>query len=121
MFLAYLQTGYYNVIGVDWSVLCETEYLSALRGVRLAGETLAKFMNWLNDMGVPFSEIHIIGHSLGAHVAGVAGDKLGGGKVGRITGISRFLGRFQGLYRIYFSQDWTLQVPDTPTYQKTTD
>lgn len=75
------------MIGVDWSVLCESEYLTALKGVRMAGEALAKFIDWLDSMGVPPGEVHIIGHSLGAHVAGVSGDKVSRGKVGMITGI----------------------------------
>lgn len=83
---AYLKTGDYNVIGMDWSVLCNMEYISAMRGVKLAGEALATFINWLNSMGVPMNNIHIVGHSLGAHVAGVAGDKLNNKQVGRITG-----------------------------------
>lgn len=83
---AYLKTGDYNVIGVDWSVLCDTEYISAMRGVQLAGDALAGFIRWLNNMGVPMSNVHIVGHSLGAHVAGVAGDKLNEKQVSRITG-----------------------------------
>lgn len=83
---AYLKTGDYNVVGVDWSVLCSTEYISAMRGVQLAGEALATFIRWLNSMGVSTSDIHIVGHSLGAHVAGVAGDKLKDKQVSRITG-----------------------------------
>lgn len=75
------------MFGVDWSVLCESEYLSALKGVRMAGEALAKFIDWLNTMGVSYSDIHVVGHSLGAHVAGVSGDKVSRGKVGMITGI----------------------------------
>lgn len=83
---AYLKTGDYNVIGVDWSVLCNMEYISAMRGVQLAGEALAGFIRWLNRMGVSMNSVHIVGHSLGAHVAGVAGDKLHVKLVGRITG-----------------------------------
>ncbi|KAJ8964328.1 hypothetical protein NQ314_004998 [Rhamnusium bicolor] len=83
---AYLETGGYNVIGMDWSVLCEFEYLSAMRGVRTAGHYLAEFVNWLEQMGVPLNSIHIIGHSMGAHVAGIGGGNVKRGKVARITG-----------------------------------
>lgn len=71
---------------MDWSVLCDLEYISAMRGVQLAGEALAAFIRWLNIMGVASNNIHIVGHSLGAHVAGVAGDRLKDKKIGRITG-----------------------------------
>lgn len=62
------------------------EYISAMRGVQLAGEALGAFIKWLNTMGIPMNNIHIVGHSLGAHVAGVVGDRLKGQKVNRITG-----------------------------------
>lgn len=83
---AYLQTSDFNVIGVDWSVLCDVEYIAAMRGVQLAGEALASFIKWLYTMGIPMNNVHIVGHSLGAHVAGVAGDKFKDKKIGRITG-----------------------------------
>ncbi|KAJ8942722.1 hypothetical protein NQ318_017021, partial [Aromia moschata] len=84
---SYLETGDYNVIGMDWSALCEFEYLSATRGVRIAGRYLGEFLNWLEQMGVPLETIHIIGHSMGAHVAGVAGGRVGKGRIARITGL----------------------------------
>lgn len=74
------------MIGVDWSVLCEFDYLSAMRGMRKAGENLASFINWLQGYGVPLDKIHIIGHSMGAHVAGTGGGGVKNGKVARITG-----------------------------------
>lgn len=85
MIVAYLQSGDYNVIGVDWSTLCENEYLSSIRGARTAGEIVSKFIRWLNKMGTSLRNVHIVGHSLGAHVSGIAGNKLKG-TVGRITG-----------------------------------
>lgn len=36
--------------------------------------------------GLDLSQVHILGHSLGSHVAGYAGEKLNG-QVGRITGM----------------------------------
>ncbi|XP_019874142.2 pancreatic lipase-related protein 2-like [Aethina tumida] len=84
---AYLDTGNANVFGMDWSVLCQVEYISAMKGVEIAGVALAKFVEWLVSFGVSIDKVHLIGHSLGAHVAGVAGSKILNGKIGRITGL----------------------------------
>ncbi|XP_017777589.1 PREDICTED: phospholipase A1 member A-like [Nicrophorus vespilloides] len=84
---AYLSTGDYNVVGMDWSVLCEFEYFSAMKGAQLAGEALNNFINFIARAGVNLEDVHVIGHSLGAHVAGIAGDGIKNGKLGRITGL----------------------------------
>lgn len=84
---AYLSTGDYNIIGMDWSALCDFEYFSAMRGAQMAGDALTAFINFLIRTGVQYADIHVIGHSLGAHVAGTGADAIQGGKVGRITGL----------------------------------
>lgn len=86
---AYLETGAYNVIGMDWSALCHIEYASAMHGAKIAGQQLGDFINWLTFNGVNLSDIHIIGHSLGAHVAGIGADAIQNGRVARITGKSK--------------------------------
>ncbi|XP_048524804.1 phospholipase A1 member A isoform X2 [Dendroctonus ponderosae] len=82
---AFLETGAYNVIGMDWSALCHVEYASAMHGAKIAGKQLGDFLNWLTSNGVNLSDIHIIGHSLGAHVAGIGADVVQDGRVARIT------------------------------------
>ncbi|XP_045470697.1 pancreatic lipase-related protein 2-like [Harmonia axyridis] len=84
---AFLKTGDYNVIGMDWSALCEFEYLSAMRGAQIASQYLVEMVEWLVMQGVSLKDMHLVGHSLGAHVAGMAGSKLRSGKVSRITGL----------------------------------
>ncbi|KAF5272691.1 hypothetical protein FQA39_LY07718 [Lamprigera yunnana] len=84
---AYLETGDYNVIGMDWSVLCEFEYFTAMRGAQIAGAYLGAFLNYLIEEGVSYDDIHVIGHSLGAHVAAMGADKIRGRKIHRITGL----------------------------------
>ncbi|XP_044751612.1 inactive pancreatic lipase-related protein 1-like isoform X2 [Coccinella septempunctata] len=84
---AFLKKADYNVIGMDWSALCEFEYLSAMRGAQIASQYLAEMIEWLVMQDVSLTDIHLIGHSLGAHVAGMAGSKLTSGKVSRITGL----------------------------------
>nr|XP_023026559.1 pancreatic triacylglycerol lipase-like [Leptinotarsa decemlineata] len=84
---AYLETGDYNIFAMDWSVLCQFEYLSAVRGARIAGHYLGKFLNWLVQMEVPLKSIHLIGHSMGAHVAGIGGGNVDNGRVAKITAL----------------------------------
>ncbi|XP_050298571.1 phospholipase A1 member A-like isoform X2 [Anthonomus grandis grandis] len=84
---AYLETSSYNIIGMDWSALCHTEYVSAMRGAKIAGQQLGDFLNYLASSGIDLRDVHIIGHSLGAHVAGMGGSSVVGQRVGRITGL----------------------------------
>lgn len=47
---------------------------------RLIEELVKQYLVYLDD-------IHVIGHSLGAHVAGASGAAVKTGKIGRITGL----------------------------------
>lgn len=82
-----------NVIVVDWgpgsSALNLNLYYAAAGNTRLVGAQVADMIDVLNrKFHVALRRFHIIGHSLGAHVAGFAGEKLvkGGKVIGRITG-----------------------------------
>lgn len=67
---------------VDWGPgSAVPNYVRAAANTRLVGRQLAKLVRSLN---VPLDKIHLIGFSLGAHVAGFAGAELG--NVSRITG-----------------------------------
>ena len=85
---AYLAKGNYNIIGVDWSVLCPSpNYIAAARNAVLTGELTAQLVEFLvAEAGARLQDVHIIGHSLGAQVAGFAGNSTITGKVARITG-----------------------------------
>lgn len=51
------------------------------------GEYVAAFIEFLvSEVQVSYDDVHILGHSLGAHVAGYAGNYVPG-KLGRITGL----------------------------------
>ncbi|KAJ8011492.1 hypothetical protein DPEC_G00058780 [Dallia pectoralis] len=76
-----------NVIVVDWLVLAQHHYPSAVANTRLVGRDIAWFINWLEvDLKYDLANLHLLGYSLGAHVAGVAGN-LTNNKVNRITGL----------------------------------
>jgi pimeloyl-ACP methyl ester carboxylesterase len=85
---AYLAKGNYNVIGVDWSVLSASpNYIAACRNAVLTGEHIAELVEFLvEQVGARLEDFHIIGVSLGAQVAGFAGNSTTTGKIGRITG-----------------------------------
>lgn len=70
---------------VDWSPGSTIpNYVRAAANTRLVGRQLAKLVRSLD---VPLDKLHLIGFSLGAHVAGFAGAELG--NVSRITGINK--------------------------------
>lgn len=85
---AYVDMGGFNVISVDWSSIADDILypLPALLTVRV-GKVIALFLDGLVDVGlVKPADIHLIGHSLGAHVVGACGSYFSKGKIGRITG-----------------------------------
>ncbi|XP_015793291.2 inactive pancreatic lipase-related protein 1 [Tetranychus urticae] len=83
------QPNQYNVFGVDWSNGAKTiNYFQAVANTRVVGAALAHFIKKLNQIsGLKFSNVHLIGHSLGAHVSGYAGERIQNPKIGRITGL----------------------------------
>ena len=63
-----------NVIAVDWREGARGIYDQSIANAQIVGADLAKLVNSyvLNGL-LTYKEIHFIGHSLGAHVAGFAG------------------------------------------------
>ncbi|XP_054262639.1 pancreatic triacylglycerol lipase-like [Macrosteles quadrilineatus] len=80
-----------NVIVVDWSDYCKPPfYSSAVDSAKQVGAATADLIAWLMSRGVSLSRVHILGHSVGAHIAGVVGRIIsyrGLGQVRRITGL----------------------------------
>ncbi|XP_006088226.1 pancreatic lipase-related protein 2-like [Myotis lucifugus] len=86
-----------NCICVDWMRGARTGYNQAVHNIRVVGAEIAFLIEGLaTKMGYSLENVHIIGHSLGAHAAGEAGRRLGG-CVGRITGLDPAEPGFQGL------------------------
>lgn len=77
-----------NVISVNWSAGSATaEYFIIQSRVRTVGAEVAEFLTFLEDAaGLHTYQIHVIGHSLGAHAAGFVGKALNG-TLPRITGL----------------------------------
>ncbi|XP_077463280.1 lipoprotein lipase [Stigmatopora argus] len=76
-----------NVIVVDWLTRANQHYSTSAAYTKLVGRDVAKFVTWIQkELELPWDKIHLVGYSLGAHVAGIAGD-LTNHKISRITGL----------------------------------
>ncbi|XP_064479571.1 pancreatic lipase-related protein 2-like isoform X2 [Ornithodoros turicata] len=86
MATAFLLEGNYNVFVVDWKGGNGMPYTQATANTRLVGAEIALLITKLQEaFGVDPMSFHIVGHSLGSHIAGYAGERIN--KVGRITGL----------------------------------
>ncbi|XP_071987474.1 pancreatic lipase-related protein 2-like [Engystomops pustulosus] len=75
-----------NCFCIDWSRGSQTLYTQAANNIRVVGAEVAYFIKTLQDIfHYNLRNVHLIGHSLGAHAAGEAGRRLRG--IGRITGL----------------------------------
>ncbi|XP_041085731.1 lipoprotein lipase-like [Polyodon spathula] len=76
-----------NVIVVDWLHRAQQHYPTSAAYTELVGQDVAKFVDWVeSEINYPLEMFHLLGYSLGAHVAGIAGS-LTNNKVNRITGL----------------------------------
>ncbi|XP_054260508.1 uncharacterized protein LOC128985151 [Macrosteles quadrilineatus] len=74
---AYLKNGGYNVFVVDWGELAAIPcYPAAVHNLRPVSRCVAQFLAFLRDSGVPVGRTTCVGHSLGAHVCGIAANYL---------------------------------------------
>ncbi|KAK7869887.1 hypothetical protein R5R35_006689 [Gryllus longicercus] len=84
-----------NVICVDWEGgAAVPNYVRAAANTRLVGKQLALLLQALAARGLHPQRVHIIGFSLGAHVAGFAGAELR--NLSRITGLDPAGPLFEG-------------------------
>lgn len=88
---AFLENSDCNVIAVDWSVPAMSLYNLSAAYSRGVAEYVAQLIIELCERyGASYANMHLVGHSLGAHASGFAGKYVFNNeseKVGRITGM----------------------------------
>ncbi|KAK3091087.1 hypothetical protein FSP39_017022 [Pinctada imbricata] len=84
-----------NVIIVDWGHGSGFPYTQAVANTRIVGAEVASLVTFLSEHAGPnLTRFHLIGHSLGSHICGYAGERLNG--LGRITGLDPAEPNFKG-------------------------
>ncbi|KAF8786162.1 pancreatic lipase-related protein 2-like [Argiope bruennichi] len=107
----------YNVILMDWTRYNQPPYLLSAINTLVIGHELANFIQFLeNTKGVDPKNVHLIGHSLGAHVSGVAGKETP--NLGRISGLDPAFPLFSSksiLHRLTYTDADFVDVIHTST------
>ncbi|XP_045101019.1 pancreatic triacylglycerol lipase-like isoform X2 [Portunus trituberculatus] len=78
-----------NIITVDWKLLAAAPwYFSAVSNVYKTAKHTASLLDWMaGEVGLMPKQLHITGHSLGAHCAGLTGKYIKTGLASRVTGL----------------------------------
>ncbi|XP_011311218.1 inactive pancreatic lipase-related protein 1 isoform X2 [Fopius arisanus] len=87
---AFFKRGNYNIIIVDYGSLVREPCLSQMQwGPDFCSRCIAQLVRYLRDhqRGTPVETIHVLGYSVGAHIAGLIANHLPDDKLGRITGL----------------------------------
>ncbi|KAK7792032.1 hypothetical protein R5R35_014602 [Gryllus longicercus] len=85
----YLSTGAeLNVVLVDWSGLAAAEESVGVLSAVQVGDYVGQLLNHLvSARGLDPDDLVILGHSMGGHVAAIAGNRLGGGLASEVVAL----------------------------------
>ncbi|KAJ8670682.1 hypothetical protein QAD02_001941 [Eretmocerus hayati] len=83
---AYLRRDDHNVMSLDWRQVAARTYPTVVRKADAVGKALADSLNEMVYRGLPQDKIHIVGHSMGAQIAGHASRRMNF-TLSRITGL----------------------------------
>jgi len=85
---AILDAADHNVVRVDWGAGANAAYATSRGRVMAVGQRVGQFIVWLNQNGfLPHNRAIIIGHSLGAHIAGNAARSVTNGNIAAVFGL----------------------------------
>ncbi|CAB3247441.1 unnamed protein product [Arctia plantaginis] len=114
---AYISKKKRNVILLDWEEEAQSGLLgiplgyalSAVPNAKKIGRALGDALTKMTASGVNLTDIHLIGHSLGAHIMGFAGKRVReyGNVITRITGLDPARALFEGVLAVYSGLDRT--------------
>ena len=68
----------------DFTIIIDWNCTGRVSEVGSAVSSLLAILHTVKDQAM--GRVHVLGHGLGAHVAGFAGKNLKAGRIGRITG-----------------------------------
>ncbi|XP_058835755.1 lipase member H-like [Topomyia yanbarensis] len=84
---AYLVQNRHNLLVADWANVSGLAYRYAREMVRPVGYRIGAILGeFIHRKGITYDQMHVVGHSLGAHIAGNVG-KYFGGKLARVTAL----------------------------------
>ncbi|KAJ8918549.1 hypothetical protein NQ315_013054, partial [Exocentrus adspersus] len=90
------KTPHKNIISVDWQRGAEPPYDQAISNARVVALEIILLLKELKEKAdVDFSQVHVIGHGVGAHIAGYVGTTYN--SIKKITGLDPSGPRFEGL------------------------
>ncbi|KAL4716120.1 hypothetical protein ACJJTC_013897 [Scirpophaga incertulas] len=87
---AYSEKNTFNVLMVDAEEMLNKRYFLSVHNARLVGKRLGNLLANLENFGTNSEDFHLVGISLGAHIAGWAAKyfrQYKGHNIGRITGL----------------------------------